>query len=151
MAFTVTPFPLDVWRNPRYGDRTKRQWHHCVIIFLKTSSSPSGEGPMRQLEFGAMMHCRCWLQPRLVPPRCNVWHGDAYCSVSSTSPSRPCLLLADSSRNMRGGMLVRVVLKSRSYYGVSSLVRDAVRKPCAPLLAICGRMLSKASRLSPSL
>jgi hypothetical protein len=31
---------------------------------------------------------------------------------------------------------------------LSCLVRDAVLKPCAPLLAIRGRMLGKKSRLS---
>jgi hypothetical protein len=57
MAFTVTPLPSDAGGNPRSGDRTRRRQHHGVVIFLKTSSWPSGEGLMQQLEFWGNYVC----------------------------------------------------------------------------------------------
>jgi hypothetical protein len=46
MAFIVPSLPSDAGGNPTSGDRTRRWLHHGVVIFLKTSSWPSGERPM---------------------------------------------------------------------------------------------------------
>jgi hypothetical protein len=45
MAFTM-PLLSDVGENPRFCGQTGRRWHHRVVIFLKTLSRSSGEGPM---------------------------------------------------------------------------------------------------------
>jgi hypothetical protein len=85
----------------------------------------------RQLEVGA----RCCVVGVGRCPRLGLRGGnvrdmvDASGSTSSPSPLGPYLLLAFSSKHMRGGTLVRIAFELRSSFGSVCLVRDAVLKP----------------------
>jgi hypothetical protein len=151
MAFIVTPHPPDAGGNPRSGVRTRRRRHNGVVIFLKTSPWLSREGPIGQLEFGGNDALLVLAAALGLCLRGAMYGMASHLARRLLRVSQDPASFSPISRHMRGGTLVWVALESRSCYGVSCFVRDAVLKPCAPLLATYGRMLSKAGRLSSGL
>jgi hypothetical protein len=133
MAFAL-PYPtLISGGNPRPGLRNRRQRRHGIVIFLKTPSRLSGVRLMQQLETGArgIAGGGCH-NPRLGLRGAMYDTVEAFWSAPALSLLGPCLLLAISSKRMRGGTLVQAVLESRLIFGGVFLGSDAVRKPCAP-------------------
>lgn len=108
------PLPLMPGETLGPVHRTRRRRRQGVVIFLKTSSRPSRRDRCGFRSLGLVMCCRWWPRPKACASgaQCTTWQ--MLRSMSSPSPSRPCLLLADSSRRMRGGTLVWVALEPRS-------------------------------------